>query len=93
MTSSRRLPCGVALVVIALLARGTPAPAQDAVIHGRVIDDRGDALPASTIQIPELSIGVCTNNAGAYTILIPAARVSGQSVTLRVRVHRSAGGH
>src|ERR1051325_1618497 len=66
-------------------AAGTEARGQEAVVRGRVIDDRGEALPAATVQIPELSLGVFTNSAGAYTIVIPPARVSGQTVTLRVR--------
>lgn len=86
MTSSRRLPCCVALVATALLSWGTPAQGQDAVIHGRVIDDRGDPLPVATVQIEALSVGVFTNNEGRYTLLVPRARVSGQTLLVRVRV-------
>ncbi len=84
------LPCrghwlGVALLASGLLAVASPVRAQDAVIRGRVIDDRGDALPVATVQIQELNIGVFTNNEGRYTIPVPAGRVAGQTVTLRVR--------
>ncbi len=56
------LPCrghwlGVALLASGLLAVASPVRAQDAVIRGRVIDDRGDALPVATVQIQELNIG------------------------------------
>src|SRR3989440_4896560 len=66
-------------------AAGAEARGQESVVRGRVIDDRGEALPAATVQIPELSVGAFTNSAGVYTIVIPPARVSGQTVTLRVR--------
>src|SRR5256714_214782 len=66
-------------------AAGAEARGQEAVVRGRVIDDRGEALPAATVQIPELSVGAFTNSAGVYTMVIPPARVSGQTVTLRVR--------
>ncbi len=76
---------GVALLACGWLALAGPALAQDAVIRGRVVNDRGEALPVATVQVPELNIGVFTSNDGRYTILVPAARVSGQVVTLRVR--------
>ena len=66
-------------------AAGAEARGQESVVRGRVIDDRGEALPAATVQIPELSVGAFTNSAGVYTIVIPPARGSGQTVTLRVR--------
>jgi TonB-linked SusC/RagA family outer membrane protein len=69
----------------ALLALTSPVRAQDAVVHGRVSDDRGDALPVATVQIPELSLSVLTNNEGGYTIFVPAVRVSGKAVTIRAR--------
>ncbi len=69
-----------------LYAAAGEAWGQEAVVRGRVIDDRGEALPAATVQITELNVGVYTNNAGAYTMLIPAVRVSGRTVTLKVRV-------
>jgi len=68
------------------MRRGGGAWGQEAVVRGRVIDDSGDALPAATVQIPDLNVGVYTNAAGTYTILLPAVRVSGETVTLRVRV-------
>src|SRR2546422_11470439 len=75
---------GVVLLACGWLALAGPALAQDAVIRGRVVNDRGEALPVATVQVPELNIGVFTSNDGRYTILVPAARVSGQLVTMRV---------
>jgi len=76
---------GVALLACGWLALAGPALGQDAVIRGRVVNDRGEALPVATVQVSELNIGVFTSNDGRYTIQVPAARVSGQLVTLRVR--------
>ena len=88
MTHSRRghwFGVGLPAALLVCAAVGE-AWGQEAVVRGRVTDDRGDPLPAATVQIAELNVGVYTNAAGAYTILIPAVRVSGQTVTLKVRV-------
>jgi TonB-linked SusC/RagA family outer membrane protein len=61
------------------------AQAQAAVINGRVTSDQGRPLQAVNVFITELSVSVGTNEAGNYTITIPAARVSGQTVNMRVR--------
>src|SRR5437867_7846380 len=82
----RRQSLGVvSSVALLLCVAAGGARAQDAAIRGRVIDDRGDALPVATVQIQELNVGVFTNNEGRYTIQVPAGRVNGQTVTLRVR--------
>jgi TonB-linked SusC/RagA family outer membrane protein len=81
----RERSLAVVLLAAGLLALAGPARAQDAVIHGRVANDRGEALPVATVQIPELNVGVFTTSDGRYAIQIPAARVAGQTVTLRVR--------
>lgn len=71
----------------AVLAVVTPilARAQGAVITGRVVSDQGQPLANANVYVPELSISVVTNQAGAYTITVPAARVNGQSVNVRAR--------
>lgn len=75
-----------ALFVFALSV-GTAAQlqAQNAVITGRVTSDQGQPLMGANVFITELNVSVGTNQTGAYRIDIPAARVSGQSVVLRVR--------
>src|SRR3989441_2162796 len=88
MTQSRRghwLGVGLSAALLVCAAVGE-AWGQEAVVRGRVTDDRGDPLPAATVQIAEVNVGVYTNGAGAYTIVVPAVRVSGQTVTLKVRV-------
>jgi len=75
-----------ALFALALLAASaTQAAAQNAVITGRVTSDQGQPLQGANVFITELSLSVGTNQTGNYTITVPAARVSGQSVMLRVR--------
>jgi TonB-linked SusC/RagA family outer membrane protein len=77
---------GVSLfAALFLCAAAGEGHGQEAVIRGRVIDDRGDALPVATVQVPELNVGVFTGSDGRYTLVIPAVRVSKQTVTLRVR--------
>jgi TonB-linked SusC/RagA family outer membrane protein len=86
MTQTRHGLClGAAVLASLLLVAAGEARAQDAVIRGRVVNDRGEALPVATVQITEMNIGVFTNNEGRYAISIPAGRVTGQRVTLRVR--------
>ena len=72
-----------ALAVVALVTP-TLALAQ-AVITGRVISEQGQPLAGANVLVSELNISVATNPAGAFTISVPAARVSGQSVTVRAR--------
>jgi TonB-linked SusC/RagA family outer membrane protein len=59
--------------------------AQQAVITGRVTGEQGQPLSAANVFITEMSISVGTNEEGTYRLTIPAERVRGQSVLLRVR--------
>jgi len=74
-------------VIAAILSFGaaSPIPAQNAVVTGRVMSDRGQPLYGANVYITELSVSVGTNESGTYTINIPAARVSGQTVQVRAR--------
>lgn len=73
-------------LTLALLAAGAAqAQAQNAVITGRVTSEQGQPLQGANVYITELNISQGTNQTGNYTITIPAARVSGQTVMLRVR--------
>jgi len=73
------------VAVGALLLSATAARAQDAVITGRVISDRQEPLGSAGLIIEELRITTTTTSDGRYTITVPAARVRGQEVVLRVR--------
>jgi len=75
------------VAILAGLALVTPAVAQGqgAVLTGRVVSDQGQPLAGANVQVPELNISVATNQAGMFTIDVPAARVRGQPVTIRAR--------
>jgi TonB-linked SusC/RagA family outer membrane protein len=61
------------------------AAAQNAVITGKVTSESGQPLEAANLYINDLSVSVGTNANGIYTINVPAARVSGQRLNLRIR--------
>src|ERR1041385_2601428 len=75
------------LLTVAALIGFTPALAQGqgAVIRGRVMSDAGQPLVGAQIYINDLAVSVGTNQAGAYTITLPAARLTGGQVNIRVR--------
>ena len=75
------------VAILAALTLVTPAVAQGqgAVLTGRVVSDQGQPLAGANVQVPELSISVATNQAGVFTIDVPAGRVRGQPVTVRAR--------
>lgn len=61
------------------------AQGEGAVLTGRIMSDQGQPLAGANVAIPELNVSVATNQSGAYTITLPAARVSGQTVSVRAR--------
>ena len=77
------------LFVGALLVLTVVAPAvaqgQAAVLTGRVLSDQGQPLAGANVFLPELNISVATNQSGAFTITVPAARVRGQPIVMRAR--------
>ncbi len=72
------------LPVLCLLGFAAEVHAQ-ATFRGRVVADRGEAIAGATVSIAELGLSVLTNAQGAYTLIVPAARVSGQAVTISAR--------
>src|SRR5688572_4568818 len=82
--SRRRLQ---SLLLIPLLLAGLTGAtqAQQAQISGRVSAEQGNPLEIATVYITEMNISVMTDNQGRYVMPIPAERVRGQSVMLRVR--------
>ena len=73
------------LGTLALALTPALAIAQATVVSGRVTaEDRG-ALSDVTVSIPELGVGAVTRLDGTYTITIPGARVTGQTVTITAR--------
>jgi TonB-linked SusC/RagA family outer membrane protein len=61
------------------------AGAQSATITGTVLGEGGQPIENANALIAELNVSVGTNTQGKYTITVPAERVRGQKVTLRVR--------
>jgi TonB-linked SusC/RagA family outer membrane protein len=70
---------------VALGAAGRADAQAPATINGRVTSDAGVPLQGANVLITELSISVGTNAQGQFTVQVPAARVSGQTVQLRAR--------
>jgi TonB-linked SusC/RagA family outer membrane protein len=61
-------------------------PAQAAAtISGRVLSETGQPIENANAVVTELNLSVGTNAQGRYSITIPAERVRGQAVTLRIR--------
>src|SRR5256712_9866384 len=89
MTHVRRgwwLSAAVSAAAVLLGGGGVrAAAAQDAIVRGRVTSDRGEPIAAANVIIEELRTGVSSGADGRYTLFVPAARVRGQDIVLRVR--------
>jgi TonB-linked SusC/RagA family outer membrane protein len=71
---------------IATIASMVPVAASaQAVLSGRVTGEQGQVLSGAGVQIPELNISVPVDPSGNFTITVPEARVSGQTVVVRTR--------
>jgi TonB-linked SusC/RagA family outer membrane protein len=75
------------LLVLALLLASPMAVHAQAplTISGRVTSAGGAPLTAASVYITSLSVGAQTREDGRYSFTIPAARVTGQRVTLTAR--------
>ncbi|MEO8624647.1 MAG: TonB-dependent receptor plug domain-containing protein, partial [bacterium] len=85
ITRNRVRVLALALLSALLTVSAATAQAQTAVITGKVTSESGQPVEAANLYINDLAVSVGTNAAGTYSISIPAARVSGQKVNLRVR--------
>ena len=69
-----------------LLCVASVAAAQaGATISGTVTNEDGTPLPGATVLIQGTTIGTHTDDAGRYTIVVPASRANGQSAVLLAR--------
>ena len=75
----------VAAVAALLCGTAAVAQAQNATIQGKVTSDQGRPLEGANVFITELGLSIGTNAAGNFTIVVPGARVRGQTVILRAR--------
>ncbi|HSG07240.1 MAG TPA: SusC/RagA family TonB-linked outer membrane protein [Longimicrobiales bacterium] len=55
-------------------------------LTGRVMGAEGVAVEAASVYIESMNIGVLTNAQGRYLMIIPASRVTGQTVTIRASI-------
>src|SRR6185295_6360824 len=85
ITTKRARTIGAALLGLVLALPVASAQAQNAVITGKVTSEFGQPVDQANVYINDLAISVGTNAQGVYTITVPAARVSGQAINLRVR--------
>ena len=70
---------------LALLLTQVAAAQEAATIQGRVTSEAGAGLAGANIFVQALNLGTVTREDGSYVLPIPAARVSGQTVSLGVR--------
>lgn len=86
MTTMNRVRAfALAVMGVLLVAPSARAQARNAVIVGTVMSEFGRPIEAANVYITDMALSVGTNAQGKYRIVIPAARVSGQQVNLRVR--------
>jgi TonB-linked SusC/RagA family outer membrane protein len=61
------------------------ATPQGTTVQGTVTAETGEPIAGASVGIQTLGVGAVTNDQGRYTFIVPAARVSGQTVTLLAR--------
>src|SRR2546425_2649004 len=74
-----------AAVALALLVVSRALAQEPVTITGKVTSDGGLPLGQVEIAMPVLGLGALSKDDGSYTIVVPGARVSGQTVTLLAR--------
>src|SRR5256714_15224652 len=78
-STPRRL---VPIILGALFALPALLVAQEPVtITGKVTSDAGQPLAQVEVAIPTMGLGGLSKDDGSYVIVVPGARVSGQTVT------------
>ena len=55
-------------------------------LAGTITSSTGDPLFAASVLIPSMNIGVATNAQGRYVLIVPAARATGQTVSMTVNM-------
>jgi TonB-linked SusC/RagA family outer membrane protein len=77
-----KLFAAIALVFCATSVAGAQA---GTTITGTVTNEAGVGLPGATVLIQGTTIGTHTDDAGRFTIIVPASRANGQTETLLAR--------
>ncbi|PYO45194.1 MAG: hypothetical protein DMD33_00300, partial [Gemmatimonadetes bacterium] len=82
LTHGRLLP----IILSAFLALPALLAAQEPVtITGKVTSDANQPLGQVEIAIPSMGLGSLSRDDGSFGVVVPGARVSGQTVTLVAR--------
>jgi TonB-linked SusC/RagA family outer membrane protein len=79
----QRMLAGVGLLLG--LLPGVASAQQGTTVTGRVTTEANTPLQGATVSIPSLSLGAYTNAEGRYSIVVPAARATGQAVSIVAR--------
>lgn len=79
-----RWMAGVACAV--MLVPAYAAAQQGTTISGKVTSEAGTPLASVSVFIEGMNLGTITRDDGAYTIVVPAARATGQQATLTARL-------
>jgi TonB-linked SusC/RagA family outer membrane protein len=81
--SSPVLRCLAALTLVAL--PGALAAQEATTVTGRITNEAGAPLAATAVSISALGLGSMTRDDGTYSFVVPANRVTGQTVTVLAR--------
>ncbi len=79
-----RWMAGVACAILLLPAFAVAQ--QGTTISGKVTSEAGTPLASVSVFIEGMNLGTITRDNGAYTIVVPAARATGQQATLTARL-------
>ena len=84
-TGSKFRIVAVLIAAVASVTSVATAQTEATIISGKVTAEGGRALVGASVLISDFNAGVLVNDEGRYTLLVPAARVRGQTVTMRAR--------
>ena len=83
----RSVPRWIAIVATLALCRAGNLPGQvGATVSGRVTSETGEPLGQATVLLERLGLGAVTRPDGRYSITLPVARLSGDTVLLTARL-------
>ena len=81
----KRLLLAVAVLAGFMLAVPVASQAQTVTVSGRVTTQTGEVIPGADVGVTALRVGAITDEQGRYSFTFPAARLTGQSLTVVVR--------
>src|SRR6266849_8640579 len=86
MSLSVRGVVGAVTILAALAGAARGGWAQEPVtLTGTVVSDAGLPLSQVEVAIPSMGLGALSRDDGRYAVVVPGARISGQTVTLIAR--------